>query len=119
MDVLAILHVTVPVDRSEHLFLDDFREPDDGVQRCPEIVAHAGQKIRLALIGPHGVLGCGPKMLALGHITLGHRDRDRLPAVVPKHCRRLPDLEFPTVLGATPGVAGDSRFAFSELLDHL
>src|SRR5260370_38107488 len=49
-NVLQILRLLV-IDVTEHLLREDFREPDDGIQRRPEFVAHVGEKLGLVAAG--------------------------------------------------------------------
>src|SRR5260370_29680177 len=49
-DVLQVLRLLV-IDITEHLLREDFREPDDGIQRRPEFVAHVGEKLGLVAAG--------------------------------------------------------------------
>src|SRR6266852_1335124 len=47
-NVLQILRLLV-IDVTEHLFREDFREPDDGIERRAQLMGHIGQKFGLVL----------------------------------------------------------------------
>src|SRR5439155_10268112 len=49
-DVLEIFRLFL-VDLAEHALGEDFREPDDGVERGPELVRHVGEELRLVAAG--------------------------------------------------------------------
>jgi hypothetical protein len=51
VDVAAIFAVFIGAERTEHRRLHDLGEPDDGVERRAQLVAHIGEEFRLGLVG--------------------------------------------------------------------
>ncbi len=50
-DVLGVISIFVMPDRTEELLRHDFREADDGVQRCPQLMADIGEELGFGLAG--------------------------------------------------------------------
>ncbi len=56
MDVAAVFVVFVGAERAEHSRFHDFRETDDRVERCTQLVAHIGEEFRLGGVGFLGAI---------------------------------------------------------------
>src|SRR3546814_2004581 len=56
VDVDGVLAVPLIAHRAEQLVLDDLGEPDDGVQRRAQLVAHVGKEVGLGATGQLGFL---------------------------------------------------------------
>ena len=100
MDVAGVFQVFGRAQRAEHLLLEDLREPQDGVQGRPQLVAHIGQELVLGPVGQLGLMD-GDLQLALGAVALGDvaQDRRQHPlAIGPMGGDRRLDLEAGAVL---------------------
>ena len=56
MDVRDVSTIFGVADRPEALILNDSRKPEDGVQRCPQLMAHFGEELGFGAIGDLGIL---------------------------------------------------------------
>ena len=50
MNVADVVLVGLVADRPQNLVLDDLREPENGVKRRPEFVAHGREEARLGKV---------------------------------------------------------------------
>ena len=57
MDVIRVLDIAVCAERAEHLLPHDFRESDNGIKRCAQLMAHIGEEFRLGAVCKFGRFG--------------------------------------------------------------
>jgi hypothetical protein len=101
IDVLALGLV-------ETVHLKQLTEPDDGVERGPQLVAHTREKLALGLVRRVRLLArC--LALPLGPVTLAHVPGDRgslhhVAVGIPHGRERERHLDRPAALGQPPGL---------------
>src|SRR5882724_1032285 len=74
-DIAGVLEILVRADRSIQLLADDFRESEDGVQGCAQLMAHVGQELTLGAVRELGLL-LGAHQFLFGVLLLGNVERD-------------------------------------------
>src|SRR5262245_31569131 len=75
LDVAQIFAVALTPDRPVHLRDHHVGEPDDGVQRRAQLVAHRGQELRLRPVGALGMV-LRAQQLYLGRLAVGDVEYD-------------------------------------------